>query len=147
MLMTQRAAIQPLEYNEALPSEVVVIHTRLSATREAMRDAQSMAAGLGMRLRLLSAEVVPYPLPLHAPPVHIAFTEERLRELTLDVDIETCVDVRLGRDRWETLLRALPGTPAIVLGGRLRWWWPTAEARLARKLRRHGYQVIFANLP
>lgn len=144
MAITQRAGIQPAEENAAQPLEVVVIHTTLAGTREALRDAQSLAAELGMKLRLLDAEVVPYPLPLHAPPVHIPFIEERLRELTLQVDIETCVDVRLGRDRWETITRALPGNPLVIIGGRRRWW-PTPENRLARKLQRDGYQVLFSS--
>lgn len=144
MALTQRAVVQPAEESETQPLEVVVIHTTPHGTREALREAQGLAAELGMKLRLLAAEVVPYPLPLHAPPVHIPFTEERLRQLTLHVDIETCIDVRLGRDRWETITRALPGNPLVVVGGRRRWWWPTPESRLARKLQRDGYHVFFA---
>jgi len=30
----------------------------------------------------------------------------------------------------------------VILGGRKRWW-PTKEERLARQLRRAGYEVLF----
>ena len=42
MAITQRAAILPAEENAAQPLEVVVIHTTLAGTREALRDAQSL---------------------------------------------------------------------------------------------------------
>ena len=50
--------------------------------------------------------------------------------------------IYLCRDRVETLTAVLSPHSLVVIGGRKRWW-PTAEKRLARKLRRAGHEVIF----
>jgi hypothetical protein len=37
--------------------------------------------------------------------------------------------------------------PTVVLGGRRsRWWWPSAERRMAKRLSRQGYRIVFEDL-
>jgi hypothetical protein len=34
----------------------------------------------------------------------------------------------------------------LIVGGRKRIWWPTAEERLVNRLVKEGYPVVFAEL-
>lgn len=46
----------------------------------------------------------------------------------------------------EAIRWLLPADSVVVVGGRRRWWWPTPEERFAERLRRIGYQTIFADV-
>ena len=49
------------------PLEVVVLFTTMAETRSALEAASALAHGLSARVRLLVAQVVPFPLPLSEP--------------------------------------------------------------------------------
>jgi hypothetical protein len=99
-----------------------------------------MANGLGARITVLVAQVVPYPLPLAAPPVPVEFTK-RLME-SVPVDENTTVEILLCRDRYESLHSALPADSVVIVGTRKRHWWPAWERKLARILRHEGRRVL-----
>ena len=101
-----------------------------------------MASSLSARVTLLVPQVVPYPLPLETPPVLVDFSERRFRLIACQSPVETRVRIFLCRDRFEILNSVLSPRSLVVVGGRRRWW-PTAERRLARKLRGAGHEVIF----
>jgi hypothetical protein len=122
--------------------EVVVLHTTIPATLCALRTAAGLADGLGARIRLLVPQLVPFALPLDSPPIARDFLERRFRTVASDVEVETHVDIRLCRDQWTVLQSALRPHSLVVLGGRGSWW-PSAEKRLAQRLRRAGHQVVF----
>jgi hypothetical protein len=88
---------------------------------------------------------VPYPLPLESPPVLLDWNERRFRVIASESPVETTVRIYLCRDRLETLASVLNSGSIVVLGARKKWW-PTAEARLARSLRKAGHEVIVAEL-
>ena len=48
-----------------------------------------------------------------------------------------------GPDATEAIKQAVPTLALVVIGGPARRWWPTAEQRLADRLRRHGRDTIF----
>jgi hypothetical protein len=48
-----------------------------------------------------------------------------------------------GPNTTEAVKQAVPTLAVVVIGGPLRWWWPTVEYRLAERLRRHGRLVVF----
>jgi len=125
------------------PLEIVVLDTTTKGTLAALRSAGALAKGLGARIRLLVTEVVPYPLPLTAPPVSVAFTQRYFRTLAGTCAIDTAVDVRLCRDQQQLLKDAIAPKSIVVLGGE-RHWWPTREARAAKCLERLGHQVVFS---
>ena len=87
--------------------------------------------------------MVPYPLPLDRPPVPVEFTERTLRALASEQTVETVVEFYLCRDREDTIRQVLKPESIVVIPGRKRWW-PTADNRLAKLLRRDGHRVIFA---
>jgi hypothetical protein len=120
-----------------------VVFTSVEATLVALKKAAELANRLGARITLVVPQVVPYPLPLESPPVLLDWNERRFRVIAEQSPVETTVHLYLCRDRVQMLRDALRPHSLVVLGGRKRWW-PTAEDRLARELRRQGHEVILA---
>ncbi len=123
--------------------DISVVFTSVEMTMAALRKAGALAAGLGARITIIVAQIVPYPLPLTSPPVLLDFSERRFRTIASGSPVETSVRLYLCRDEWETLSLALKPGSLVVVGGRRRWW-PTREGRLAGKLRSAGHQVVLA---
>jgi hypothetical protein len=123
--------------------EVVVIHTTVTETLQALKAAAQLAHGLSARIRLLVLEVVPYPLPLDQPNVPLPFTQRRFRTLADNAAVETNVDIHLVRDREKSIDAVLEPHSVIVMGAH-RTWWPCAQARLVKHLERAGHQVVYA---
>src|ERR1700687_474392 len=121
---------------------IAVVFTSVESTLAALKEAGNLANSLGARIKLVVPQVVPYPLPLETPPVLVEFNENRFRVMASESPVETSVQIYLCRDRFETLAAVLKPGSIVVLGGRNRWW-PTEEERLARKLRRAGFEVFF----
>jgi hypothetical protein len=128
--------------------ELQVIFTSAAGTRAALAAASQYARGLGARITILAAQVVPYPLPLDCPPVPVEFTERTLRSLASEQnvasEVELAVELYLCRDKNETIRKVLKPDSLVVIGGWKRWW-PAAENRLEKLLRRDGHRVILAN--
>ena len=129
--------------------EVVVVHTTIPTTLTALKTAATLAKGLSAQVRLLVPQVVPFALPLEHPPVPTSFTERRFRTVAEKAAVETTVEIVLCRDIAPALETLLRPRSLIVVGARnSRWWnraWPSFETRLARRLRKLGHQVVFAN--
>ena len=125
--------------------EIAVVFTSIEPTLAALRKAGSLADRLNGRVTLLVPQVVPFALPLTSPPVLLDWNERRFRVIASESPVETAVKIYLCRDRLDTLTAVLNPRSLIVIGGRKRWW-PTAERRLARKLRRSGHEVIFTEM-
>jgi hypothetical protein len=130
--------------------QLYVVFTDLEATRAALKTACLLARELNARLVLLVAKVVPYPLPLEAPPVSGAFTARLLSQLAAEQETDVTVRVYLCRDRALTIRDALGPGSLVVIGHRKRWWpngwWPNGAPALARLLKREGHQVILAGI-
>jgi hypothetical protein len=142
LLLTSRHSVAtPADPRGDSPLEVIVLHTTTGATLQALRTAARLAEGLAARIRLLVLEVVPYPLPVSAPPVSSEFTHRHFRTVALETKIETDVDIRLGRDKTQMLESALKPRSLVVIAAKSRWW-PSAEKRLAKRLERTGHQVV-----
>jgi len=120
---------------------VAVIFTSVQSTLAALKKAGALANRLSGRITLVVPQVVPYPLPLTSPPVLLDWNEKRFRVIAGESPVETTVQIYLCRDRLETLTAVLSPRSLVVVGGPKRWW-PTAEKRLARTLRRAGHEVI-----
>ncbi len=132
-----------LHAGEAEPKlNIDVIFTSVPETLAALKRAGELAARLNARITLVVPQVVPYPAPLESPPVLLEFNENRFRLIASESPVETSVCIYLCRDRWSALQTILQPMSLVVLGGR-NTWWPTEERRLARKLRRDGYEVIY----
>jgi hypothetical protein len=121
--------------------EVNVIYTRLPGTANTLNAASVLARGLGARIMVHLAQVIPYPLELKSPHVSIPFAEEQLVLLAGRQAVETSVQVHLCRDLADAIRRALKPQSVVVMGSRRRWW-STREEKLAKTLRRDGHHVI-----
>ena len=128
--------------------DLQVIFTDLPKTAAALAKARTMARGLGARITLMVARVVPYPLPLAEPDVPVEFTERLLEPLACEPDAaeDIAIEIYLCRDRNETIRRAVPPDSLVIVGARKWRWWPsgwfTWERSLARMLRRDGRRVL-----
>ena len=120
---------------------VVVVFTSVPATMIALKKAGALASRLNGRITLVVPQIVPYPLSLGNPPVLKDWNERRFRVLADESPVETNVRIYLCRDRFELLPEVLDPHSLVVVGARRRWW-PAAEKRLARTLRRAGHEVI-----
>lgn len=133
---------QPSPVEEAEPRlNIHVVFTSVEATLVALRKAGELANRLAARITLVVPQVVPHPLPLESPPVLLDWNERRFRVIAEESQVEMTVQIYLCRDRVQTLCALIKPRSVVVLGGR-KGWWPTAETRLARKLRRAGHDVI-----
>jgi hypothetical protein len=120
---------------------VFVIFTSTVGTLKALEKAGELARPLGAGIVVVAAQVVPYPLPLDRPPVPFEFVFRRFGEMVRQIPEKTQILAYLCRDQLEALNQVLdPSFPVLI--AIKRRWWPTREQRLARKLRRAGYDVI-----
>ena len=71
---------------------------------------------------------------------------DRYRELTIHAGVNASVRVCVGPRRKDMFRFMLGRNATVVIGGRRRWWWHTAEQELERELRRHGHDVVFAEV-
>ncbi len=119
---------------------VFVIFTSIHLTLKALEKAREIAKPLGASILVVAAQVVPFPLRLDEPPVPIEFIIRRFEEMAAEFPEKIEVAAYLCRDpvvAFRTIL--IPYCP-VVIGLRKRWW-PTRYERLARKLRRAGFNL------
>jgi len=131
-----------LRHEPEASAEIFVVFTSPRLTTAALKKAGVLAGRLRAHALMLLARIVPYPLALVTPPAALSFDEGRIRSIA-GCPVETRVLLCLCRDEWDMLTMALTSNSIVVIGRRKRWW-PTREARLARRLRHAGHFVIFA---
>ncbi len=125
--------------------DVHVVFTNMAATLHALERAALLAKDLHVRLRLLVPQVVSYTLPLESPPVLVEFSESRFRRFAAHLGVDVHVEIYLCRDPEVMLAQRLAVGSVVVVGGQGRWWWPTREWRLARRLRQRGHEVALVS--
>ena len=123
--------------------EVNVVYTRLPGAAKSLDIASGLARGLGARVTVHVAQVIPYPLELKSPQVPVQFAEQQLLAMAGEQLVETSIRIYLCRDLTETIRQVLKRDSVVVVGGQKRWW-PTRENRLAAALRRDGHRVILS---
>jgi hypothetical protein len=144
LVRTQHPAVDPASADGGGNLDLKVIFTDLRGTAAALQAARAMASGLGARITVLVAQVVPYPLPLAAPPVPLEFTRKLLESVATDEN--TSIEILLCRDRYQSLHDALPADSLVLVGARKKFWWPSWERKLARILRHDGRRVLMISL-
>ena len=127
--------------DDAAERELVVVHTSVAATKVALQTAAQLGNGLYNRIRLIALRVVPFPLPLTAPPVAERFTEQFFALMAEDFPEVTRVDVVNCRDEAEGLCSALRTSSLVVIGPPRRWW-SSREAKLRKAATRAGHTVL-----
>ena len=111
-------------------------------TGSALAAAASLSKDLGMTLRLLILQVVPYRLPIAEPQVSPMVLLHRMRrklaELPHGDAVLHCV---LCRDREEAIVRCLCDHSLVLIGSR-QWPFTGKAAQLAERLEKEGHEVI-----
>jgi len=125
--------------------KAIVLFTTHVGTVAALKTASRLRANPGARPKVLVLYEVPYTLPLDKRALPEGFLEDQLRALRRDFPEEISVQIHLCRLARQGVREVLPPHSLIVMGGRKRWW-PTAEQWLARRLRKDGHEVVFAEL-
>jgi len=123
--------------------EVNVVYTRLPGAAKSLDVASGLARGLGARVTVHVAQVIPYPLELKSPQVLVQFAEQQLLALAGEQPVDTSIKIYLCRDLTETIRQVLKPDSVVIVGGR-KCWWPTRERKLAAALRRDGHRVILS---
>ena len=121
--------------------EIAILLTSYPATAAAINCAATLLHGLNGRISLLDIKTIPHQLSLDNPPISAEFTKQRIFELASMSSVETTGYVYFCRSQLDALTSILKPGSLIVIGCQRRWW-PTWEAKLARKLRNAGFQVI-----
>jgi hypothetical protein len=128
--------------------KVNVLVTTEKATIAALRTATGLAANLGAEITIISAQVVPWQVPLENPPVAVALLKQKLCRLVYGAGIvgdEVRIQLYLCRDGRHVLQHILRPHSLIVLGGSDHWW-SRRERNLTTFLARLGHQVIFVRV-
>jgi hypothetical protein len=122
-----------------------VVATTEDGTRRALSEAARLADGSGVRVLLLVPHVVSF-LRTTGDAQEATAIADRYRALAADAGVDARVRLCVCR-RLDDVFRWMIGPHArVVIGGRQRWWWPTAAERMADRLRREGRDVRFARL-
>ncbi len=139
-------AREPFEERSHILS-LTVLFTTVPGTLSAFREAARWAHQLGACIRVLVAQVVPYPLPIDKPRVDPEFRLRRFRAFCEQSPVETRIEIRLCREARQCIQDALLPHSLIVIGNRRsRWPW-TYEKQLGRNLQKVGHQVILVGSP
>jgi hypothetical protein len=120
---------------------VFVIFTSIHSTLKALKKAREIARWVGANVVVVVAQVVPLPLPLDEPPVPMEFVLKRFEQMADASQEKTLVSAWLCRNPMEAFKRILNRDCPVVIGVR-KGWMPSRDKRLARKLRRAGYDVV-----
>ncbi len=144
---TVDAGIRTAEKSRISPEiglSVYVVFTSIRWTLKALEKARKMAGPVGAKVVVVAVQVVPYPLPLDTPPVSMEFIVRQFEKKAGEFPERTQISAYLCRDPMEALKRVLdPDNPVVV--GVEKKWFPTRDERLARRLRRAGYEVTLVS--
>ena len=120
---------------------VFVVLTSIDRTLKALEKASELARPVGAHVAVIAVQVVPFPLPLDRPPIPMEFIVRRFEEKARVLQEVISVSAYLCRDPMMVFESILNADCVVVMGIRKRWW-PTRDEKLARRLRRAGYEVI-----
>ena len=121
---------------------LTVVFTTIPATLEALKKGAHLARQLGANIRILVPSVVPYPLNVDKPRVSPEFRLRHFRTFCEKQPIDTSIDVRLCRDAGQCVEDGLSPHSVVLIGGRKTWWPLAPEKFMARRMRKHGHEVI-----
>jgi hypothetical protein len=133
--------MKPQAISIAFGLPVFVIFTSIDHALHALEKASQLARPLKSGIEIVVAQTVPFALPLDDPSVPFEFLVKRLKEMAVQFPEHVKISAYLCRDLLEVLKRTLNRNCLIVMGVR-KSWWPTHDERVARELRRAGYNVI-----
>lgn len=133
--------IKPPAINDRSGLPMCIVYTSMNRTLKALEKILEFANPIRTSIEIVAVHTVPFMLSLDEPPVPFKFIIRSLEKLVARFPEQTRISAYLCRDSLEALKRVLDHHCPVVMGIKKRWW-PTRDQRLARKLRRAGYNVI-----
>jgi len=127
------------------PSAIFVLATTVEGTRAALKAA---AREVGARASvMLLVPCLTNGSQQTATPGEATTLIDQYRALAQEVCPAAAVYVVICHRPEDAFRQFLMEPPTVVLGGRRRrWWWPSPERRMARRLSRQGYRIVFEDL-
>jgi hypothetical protein len=130
---------------EALASEkvieVVVLYTSVELAEAALKRAEELAHGMELRVRLVYAQIVPYPLPVDKPPINLDHLQHELALVSEHSGLAVEGEIVLARDIQTALQTTLKPHSIVVLASRRRLW-RTKEESLKKECVKAGHEVV-----
>jgi len=127
---------------EATPQGLQVVATTDAGTRRALVEASRLVNGSGARVLLLVPQIITF-MSATGNARDAAAITDRYRAMAIDAGVDARVRLCVCR-RLDDIFQWMLGPRAhVVIGGRQRWWWPTAAERMARRLKALGHDVVF----
>jgi hypothetical protein len=125
---------------------VNVLATTHDGTRCALDVAKRLTGDLDAQVVLLLPRLAPFAGGFDPASEERAALVDEHRALAAAVGVHAkvlfCVCYRLD----DIVHQMLGRSSLLIVGGRRRTWWPTREERLASRLAREGYPVVFAQV-
>ena len=120
---------------------VHVVATTLDGTEAALKAAVPLATQQDARVVLLVAQTVDETAERSGAGdgALVGRYDAMVKALEHPVQIRLCMAPSVG----DAAARLIPRSATVVIGGRAAAWWPSAEERLAARLRRSGREVVF----
>jgi hypothetical protein len=125
-----------------MSATIHVIATTFDGTAAALKAVTPVATSHHARVVLLVPQTPGAEQAEQSPlaiPRLVARYDEVAKRLHQPVQIRVC----LGPDVTEAAKRMTPNGATVFIGGRASLFWPSAEERLAARLRRSGREVVF----
>ena len=116
-----------------------VVATSLDGTRAALAVAAPLAARQQARIVLL----VHRPAGLESPPHATNRLVDRYDEISRDLGPPVQIRVCFSPNMADAAAQMTPPEGTVFVGGHTSIFWPSAEQRLAVRLRRSGRKVVF----
>jgi hypothetical protein len=120
---------------------VNVLSTNERETYAALEAAAVLARNLDAVIRVVSFQIVPYPLELNEPCIPPGHTVAQLTPFLKNVTTETCVQVYYCRDIAAALVDTFAPKSLVIIGRKRRVWAMRANA-LTRLLRSCGHELV-----
>ena len=118
----------------------MVLYTSAELARAALKKAEELGCGLAAHLRLVRAEIVPYPLAVEAPAIGLEHLRDEMETLLESCGLEAKAEIVLAREM-ETAVRTALSPRSIVILASHRRIWRTREEDLERLCSRLGHEV------
>lgn len=117
-----------------------MLYTTAELARAALSKAAQFSCGLAAHLRLVRAEIVPYPLAVEAPAVRLAHLRNEMETVLASCELEAEAEIVLAREMETAMRKALRPRSLVILASHRRLW-RTREEELKRLCSRLGHEV------
>ena len=120
-----------------------ILATDEEGTRSALSEAKRLVRAGSGRVVVVVPQVLSY-FSEPADPSETCAITDKYRALASSAGVDALVRVCVCRRLDDAFMWMIKRQSRVVIGGRARWWWPTAVQRTVRRLSQSGYDVVFA---